>query len=50
MSILSFYHSVDHSFTLQAFINRMNSEERISNKEIGDTLASNMGGEKGARR
>ena len=30
MSILSFYHSVDHSFTLQAFINRMNSEELFS--------------------
>jgi len=30
MSILSFYHSVDHSFILQAFINRMNSEELFS--------------------
>jgi len=30
MSILSFYHSIDDSFTLQAFINHMNSEEPFS--------------------
>jgi len=30
MSILSFYHGVDRSFTLQAFINHMNNEELFS--------------------
>lgn len=30
MSILSFYNGVDHSFTLQAFIDRMHNEELFS--------------------
>ena len=30
MSILSFYHGVDRSFTLQAFINCMNNKELFS--------------------